>query len=80
MVVVTGGYGVDSLGFLSRGEVTDFSPFRCSLFDTFRRVDASLRLPTCEVVAFCEDVCAYVRSLYLVRTIPSEDVRRHRFD
>ena len=55
------GYGVDSLGFCSRGEVTDFSPFRCSLSDTFRHVDASLWLPTCEVVAFCEDV-------FLVRT------------
>ena len=67
MVVVAGGYGVDSLGSRSRGKVTDFSPFRCSLFDTFRCVDTSLWLPTCEVVAFCEDVFV-VRACCSVRT------------
>ena len=70
-LLLQGGYGVDSLGFRSRGEVTDFSPFRCSLFDTFRHVYASLWLPTCEVVAFCEDVfvartCCYVRTFVRV--------------
>ena len=67
-LLLQGGYGVDSLGFLPRGEVTDFSPFRCSLFDTFRHDDASLGLPFCEVVAFCEDVFV-VRTCCPVRTL-----------
>ena len=66
-LLLQGRYGVDSLGFCSRGEVFDFSPFRCSLFDTFQCVDASLWLPACEVVAFCEDVYV-VRTCCSVRT------------
>ena len=67
-LLLQGGYGVDSLGFRSHSEVTDFSPFRCSLFDTFRSVDASLWLLTCEDVALCEDV-SVVRTCCPVRTI-----------